>query len=89
MLSRIPAPVVAGGVIAAEAAVLVLLVPPGTAWIGFALAGLLAMAFAVAVLPRCGVGIAHPASASGARTARSAVCIWSGTGCSPLPPPSE
>ncbi|WP_021591173.1 MauE/DoxX family redox-associated membrane protein [Actinomadura welshii] len=50
VLSRIPAPVVAGGVIAAEAAVLVLLVPPGTAWIGFALAGLLAMAFAVAVL---------------------------------------
>lgn len=50
---RIPAGAVAGGVIAAEATVLVLLVPPGTAWMawmGFALAGLLAMAFAAAVL---------------------------------------
>lgn len=50
LVSRVPAGVLAGGVIAAEAAVPVLLVPPGTARVGFALAGLLASAFAVAVL---------------------------------------
>ncbi|MQA95417.1 MAG: methylamine utilization protein MauE [Streptosporangiales bacterium] len=50
VLSRVPAGVMAGGVIAAEATVVVLLVLPGTAWMGFALAGLLAMAFAAAVL---------------------------------------
>jgi hypothetical protein len=50
VLSRVPAGVLAGGVLAAEAAVPALLVPPGTAWVGFALAGLLALAFAAAVL---------------------------------------
>jgi len=41
--SRIPARMVAGGVIAAEAAVVVLLVLPATAWAGFGLAALLAL----------------------------------------------
>jgi hypothetical protein len=50
VVSRVPARVVAGGVIAAEAAVLVLLVLPGTALVGFVLAVLLALAFAAAVL---------------------------------------
>lgn len=50
VLARIPAPAVAAGVIGAEAAVPALLVAPGTARIGFALAGLLAVVFAVAVL---------------------------------------
>lgn len=48
--SRIPAGVLAGGVIAAEAAVVVLLVPPDSTWAGFVLAGLLAVAFAAAVV---------------------------------------
>ncbi|MFC5753129.1 MauE/DoxX family redox-associated membrane protein [Actinomadura rugatobispora] len=50
VVSRVPAGVVAGGVIAAEAAVPLLLVPPGTAWAGFVSAGLLACAFAAVVL---------------------------------------
>jgi hypothetical protein len=50
VVSRVPSDVLAGGVIAAEAAVLVLMVLPGTAWAGFVLAGLLASAFAAAVL---------------------------------------
>jgi hypothetical protein len=50
VVSRVPAGVVAGGVVAAEAAVLVLLLHPSTAWAGFVLAGLLALAFAAAVL---------------------------------------
>ena len=50
MLARVPAGAVAGGVLAAEAAVPMLLVPPGTAWTGLALAGLLAAVFAVALL---------------------------------------
>jgi hypothetical protein len=49
-VSRVPAGVLAGGVIAAEVAVPVLVVLPGTAWVGFVLAGLLASAFAAAVL---------------------------------------
>jgi hypothetical protein len=49
LTSWIPAGVLAGGVIAAEAAVVVLLVPPGSTWVGFVLAGLLAVAFAAAV----------------------------------------
>jgi hypothetical protein len=48
--SRVPVGVMAGGVVAAEVAVPVLLVPTGTAWAGFVLAGLLALAFAMAVL---------------------------------------
>jgi hypothetical protein len=48
--------VLAGGVIAAEAAVVVLLVPPGSTWLGFVLAGLLAVAFAAAgILPMMSV----------------------------------
>jgi hypothetical protein len=50
LVSRVPAGALAGGVIAAETAVLVLLVHPGTAWVGFVLAGLLALAFAAVVL---------------------------------------
>lgn len=48
--SRVPASALAGGVITAEAAAVVLLVLPGTAWMGFVLAGLLAVAFAAAVV---------------------------------------
>ena len=47
--SRIPARMVAGGVIAAEAAVVVLLVLPATAWAGFGLAALLAVGFVAAI----------------------------------------
>jgi hypothetical protein len=50
LTSRIPVGVLAGGVVAAEAAVVVLLVPPGSTWLGFVLAGLLAAAFAAAVV---------------------------------------
>ena len=50
VLSWIPAPAVAGGVLAAEAAVPVLLGPPRTARLGLALAGLLVAAVAAAVL---------------------------------------
>ncbi|TDC57175.1 methylamine utilization protein MauE [Actinomadura sp. KC345] len=50
LVSRVPAGVLAPGVIAAEAAVLVLLLRPRSVWVGFLLAGLLACAFAVAVL---------------------------------------
>jgi hypothetical protein len=50
VVSRVPAGVVAGGVIAAEAAVPVLVVLPGTTWVGFVLADLLALAFAATVL---------------------------------------
>lgn len=50
LVSRVSAGVLAGGVIAAEAAVPVLLVLPDTAWMGFTLAGLLALAFAATVL---------------------------------------
>jgi hypothetical protein len=66
VLFRLPAGVVAGGVIAAEATALVLLVPPGTAWMGFALAGLLAMAFAAAVLAALRRGDRAPCHCFGA-----------------------
>jgi hypothetical protein len=48
--ARVPAGALAGGVIAAEAAVVVLTVLPATARVGLGLAGLLATAFAVAIL---------------------------------------
>ncbi|GAA0581565.1 MauE/DoxX family redox-associated membrane protein [Actinomadura livida] len=50
VVSRVPAGVLAGGVLAAEAAVPVLLVLPETARAGFVLAGLLALAFTVTVM---------------------------------------
>lgn len=50
LVARVPAGVVAGGVIATEAAVPVLLVLPGTARVGFVLADLLSLAFAAAVM---------------------------------------
>jgi hypothetical protein len=50
MVSRAPAGVLAGGVIAAETMVPVLLLPPGTAWAGFTLAVLLGSVFAAVVL---------------------------------------
>jgi hypothetical protein len=49
-VARVPVGLVAGGLIAAEAGVLVLLVLPGTSWMGFLLAGLLALAFGAAVM---------------------------------------
>ncbi|GAB3437401.1 DoxX family protein [Flindersiella endophytica] len=68
IVARVPAGVLAGGVIAAEAAVLVLLVLPGTAWVGFVLAGLLALVFAVAVLAALRRGDRAPCHCFGAST---------------------
>jgi uncharacterized membrane protein YphA (DoxX/SURF4 family) len=50
LVSWVPAGVLAGGVIAAEVAVPVLLVLPGAAWTGFLLAGVLTVGFALAVV---------------------------------------
>jgi hypothetical protein len=66
LTSRIPARVLAGGVIAAEAAVVVLLVRPGSTWAGFALAGLLAVAFAAAVVVALRRGDRSPCNCFGA-----------------------
>jgi hypothetical protein len=68
VVSRVPAGVLAGGVIAAEAAVLVLVVLPGMAWAGFVLAGLLALAFAAAVLAALRRGDRAPCNCFGGST---------------------
>ena len=66
VVSWAPKAVLAGGVIAAEAAVLVLVALPRTAWAGFVLAGLLALAFAAAVLAALRRGDRAPCNCFGA-----------------------
>jgi hypothetical protein len=66
--TRVPVRVLSGGVIAAEAATVVLLVLPATARAGFVLAALLAVAFAAAILTALRRGDRAPCNCFGVST---------------------